>query len=455
MALSSCNNYLDVKPYGRTIPKTAEEFAALLHNRLYDIDTGEDQYLVGNANQMVTYDAVIGDNFETCLTGAGARGLGTYIGDIVGSNSYEYYYSNLYQIIRDCNIVLGEMTETGEEADKVRATAYAMRGASYYQLLRFFCEAPQAGQFSSQLGVPLVENFDMEAKPIRSSMQETIDQIESDLLKSASYKMEDNIYRFSEEVVNGYLCRLYFWTEQWDKALPLAQDILSNHPLIEGDEYKDMMTSAYDLKGNAIFKAYRSVTASSSESLSGLNTSLSYRPVSIRFLSCFASGEDTTDVRYDLCVNSQRQAKKIFFIGMRSAEFKLIEAECYYHMNDQESALSSINDLRAHRIENYTPITMSSLPAINSREIIAKDATGNDVTPLLALILSERRKELFLEGDRFFELKRNGCPSYWTSLNGLKYVTESYMYTFPIPYHDIELNSGIVQNDGYKDLVSY
>ena len=25
----SCNNYLDIKPYGRTIPKTAEEFSAL------------------------------------------------------------------------------------------------------------------------------------------------------------------------------------------------------------------------------------------------------------------------------------------------------------------------------------------------------------------------------------------------------------------------------------------
>ena len=30
MALSSlsCTNYLDIKPYGRTIPKTAEEFSA-------------------------------------------------------------------------------------------------------------------------------------------------------------------------------------------------------------------------------------------------------------------------------------------------------------------------------------------------------------------------------------------------------------------------------------------
>ena len=69
----SCSNYLDIKPYGRTIPKTAEEFSALIHTRLNSIDAGSDSYLVGNANQWMTWDAVCGDNFETCLTGSGAR----------------------------------------------------------------------------------------------------------------------------------------------------------------------------------------------------------------------------------------------------------------------------------------------------------------------------------------------------------------------------------------------
>ena len=79
----SCNNYLDIKPYGRTIPKTAEEFSALIHTRLNSIDAGSDSYLVGNANQWMTWDAVCGDDFETCLTSSGARSLATYVGDII------------------------------------------------------------------------------------------------------------------------------------------------------------------------------------------------------------------------------------------------------------------------------------------------------------------------------------------------------------------------------------
>ena len=34
---SGCTHYLDVKPYDRVIPKTAEDFSALLQNTLNEI----------------------------------------------------------------------------------------------------------------------------------------------------------------------------------------------------------------------------------------------------------------------------------------------------------------------------------------------------------------------------------------------------------------------------------
>ena len=40
--LQSCTDYLDIKPYGRTIPKTADEFSSLLHYHLNEIDFGEE-----------------------------------------------------------------------------------------------------------------------------------------------------------------------------------------------------------------------------------------------------------------------------------------------------------------------------------------------------------------------------------------------------------------------------
>ena len=48
----SCTDYLDIKPYGKTIPKTADEFASLLHYHLNEIDWGE-EVIVGNINSVM------------------------------------------------------------------------------------------------------------------------------------------------------------------------------------------------------------------------------------------------------------------------------------------------------------------------------------------------------------------------------------------------------------------
>ena len=213
-----------------------------------------------------------------------------------------------------------------------------------------------------------------------------------------------------------------------------------------------MMTTAYDLAGNQLIKAYRAADTSGENALSSANSLLQHRPVSQRLLSLFTEEEKTKDIRYELWVNNKRVAKKTFFCGMRTAEFKLMEAECYYHSGEKVKALRSINDLRAHRIANYVDLTENTLPALSEKEIIITDAEGNALTPLMGIILSERRKELFLEGDRFFELKRNGSPEFWTAYNGQKYTTKKYMYTFPIPAHDILLVDGLQQNEGYTEI---
>ena len=80
----------------------------------------------------------------------------------------------------------------------------------------------------------------MEEKPIRSNMQETINLIESDLKQALAYQVKEPVYRFTDDVNKGYLARLYFWTKQWDNALPIAQELLEKYPLLSGDSYKNM-----------------------------------------------------------------------------------------------------------------------------------------------------------------------------------------------------------------------
>ncbi len=456
-AMTACSDYLDIKPYGKVVPTTPEEFSALLNSHLDAIDRGTCDYLVPRFSHVSELDAEFSDNFETGLTAStgrpGAFDLLPYVGSKISNNGTEWYYRDHYEVIRNCNIVLHEMEERDtEEANKILALAYAMRGVAYYQLMRYFCEVPEAGNTDNQLGVPVVTEFDMEASPARSSLSATIAQIENDLKMALSLHMTDEVYRFTDDVNTGYLCRLYFWSQQWDKALSLAQELLRRHPLLSGEDYVEMMTTIGPLAGNQLIKAHRASSGNDQE-VEGTLTSLASRPVSVRLLNYYRGNESVADVRYNLCFNEKRLAKNKIFCGMRAAEFALIEVECYYHLNRSDEALKSINRLRSNRISDYVDIEMNDIPDVPGSEIITTDVTGKALTPLLGLILGERRKELFLEGDRFFELKRNGSPEFVSYLDGFKYVTRSYMYTFPIPVREFDITDNLIQNPGYTEIV--
>lgn len=451
---TSCDKYLDVKPYGKVVPKTAQEFSSLMHSRLYQLDNGATNYFIDNASTLVSFDLVSGDDFEVCLTTSSGQFLSPYIGSLLGGSFSRDAYQKLYETIRDCNIVISEMKEEGTTQSNItRATAYALRGVCYYQLLRMYCEAPIKGKLEEQLGMSMVTQFDVEARPIRSSMQTTVAQIESDLQHAIALRPNEEFFRFTENVCKGYLARLYFWTEQWDKVVPITQELLNTYPILTLDNYTEGIKTKGTLGSNQLIKAYRNATTSDQEFTIGIQN-LSYRPISTRFLSHFTVADTANDVRYRTAVSKTRIAIKPVFCGMRSEEFLLMQAESNYHLGKEAEALANLNTLRNARITNNTPYTTTTLPNINTQEIIKVDAEGKTLTPLMAAILSERRKELFLEADRFYELKRNGTPEFWSAFNGRKYTTYKYMYTFPIPYIDIQATEGMQQNPGYTEIIS-
>lgn len=161
----SCNRYLDIKPYGQTIPETAEEFSALLHAHLDEIDYGE-EVVMGDGLEMADLECYA-DNLAANLTQyPGGNYISLYIGEQLSAK--QTLYTNLYAVIRDCNIIIGYLEDRSSRLGMdVLGTAYALRGICYYNLLRNFCQA--CNPDNPGPGVPLVTEFDMEAKPTRST----------------------------------------------------------------------------------------------------------------------------------------------------------------------------------------------------------------------------------------------------------------------------------------------
>ncbi len=292
----------------------------------------------------------------------------------------------------------------------------------------------------------------MEAKPKRSTLKELIVFIEKDLKNAINLKNKNELYRFTEDVCKGYLARLYFWTEDWTKALAISQELLGKYPLVEGNAYKEMFDTKFGaLKGNQLIKAYRIVT--SEGILNNAKSNIQGRPVSLRYVKLFDKKERDKDIRYTTWFDKKLYIQKGYFCGMRSAEFKLIEAESLYHLGRANEALVALNDLRRKRISDYKDLKIGTLPEKSSTEIITVDAMGKPLTPVIAYILRERRKEFILESDRFFEQKRNGKPSFSTLYKEQVFTTLPYMYTYPLPPSDVKL-SNLKQNEGYTNFIT-
>jgi tetratricopeptide (TPR) repeat protein len=419
----------------------------MLHSILEDIDYGE-ATIIGNIAHVADLECYA-DNLEANIILSASKNdyLPLYVGNDLSNKQNRY--SNLYDVIKDCNIIMDNIEEKESRLAKdVLGTAYALRGICYYNLLRDFCEPPVGNM--QGLGVPLVTKFDMEAKPLRSTIENTYKRAEADMLMAISYQIEDPMFRFNTDIMEGYLARLYFWVGNWTKAAEYAGYVLTKYPLLNGSAYTEMLGSEITRKGNILIKGGILTDSNFSMQNSSTKSNLEGRAVSKRFIDVFVEKE--ADIRYGLSFTKKRVNSKNLFSCLRSAEMQMILAESLYHSESDTEALAALNEFRRNRIEGVEDYTMETLPAVNPNELIKEDVYGNELTPLLNAILNERRKEFYMEGDRWYELKRNGRPEFWAAKQGRKYTTMKFMYTFPLPVGDVELVDGLIQNPGYDKV---
>ena len=122
---------------------------------------------------------------------------------------------------------------------------------------------------------------------------------------------------------------------------------------------------------------------------------------------------------------------------IRFADILLLKAEALANLNQGDKGRSIVNQIRAR--VNLPPTT-------------ASDAE------MLDAILHERRLELFLEGQRWSDLRRYGKVQ--TTMNSLKelnlitgkyveYNVDEHDLIMPIPLNEIDRNPKLIQNPGY------
>ncbi|MBO7629639.1 MAG: RagB/SusD family nutrient uptake outer membrane protein, partial [Bacteroidales bacterium] len=109
------------------------------------------------------------------------------------SDTYiDAYWGNHYIVIKDYNVLINALTDkeknvpAGAEAaaDVIKGEAFMFRAEAYMNLVRHFGKNYDKGDVTS-LGVPIVLEFDLYARPKRNTVHEVYAQIKEDLDSAA------------------------------------------------------------------------------------------------------------------------------------------------------------------------------------------------------------------------------------------------------------------------------
>ncbi|WP_193215869.1 RagB/SusD family nutrient uptake outer membrane protein [Pseudoprevotella muciniphila] len=397
----------------------------------------------------------------------------------------ESVWSTAYSAITNANnfinnyrsIITPETSEDEATAlEQFAGEAYFIRAYAYYVLATRFCKDYNAATAQTDLGLPIMETVDINARPARSTMQETWDFIKGDLDKADSLITETDPTgtHISLPVVDAMRARVALQMDNYSDAVNYAKQLVENDYFAlasdsasfanlwindEGDEIifepaednqvrhtwggffqYNVSQSAFspdwipsqttydmyedgDLRKSQWFMQADKVIESDVESTAGIMLFAKY-PGNPALLK---AGESTLTTRAN--------APKM----IRVAEMYLILAEAYAQQGDNENARKYLNDL------------------LSSRGASEVEASGN----ILAAVKQEWKKEFIGEGMRMTCLKRWGegfrrnpaaqdeslivmtTPELGVAAN---IAASNMRWVWEIPQNDLTTNKNLVPN---------
>ncbi|MDQ2721284.1 MAG: RagB/SusD family nutrient uptake outer membrane protein [Bacteroidota bacterium] len=409
--------------YGRDFPITGD----LMADNTFVESKNSGRYLAQFNYTLTNSDGVFGEIWNAAYSGI--------------------LYSNL---IIDANV-------TGAGIDKIKSQAYALRALLYFKLINIYArpytDNPQG------LGVPLILHYKPSLLPTRDPIAAVYTQIISDL-KTAFQTAPDytNSVRLSKYAIEGLLARAYFYMGDFTNAKTAALDVINNggftlvntataykafwnNPGIQSNQSEVMFevdvdavnNNSSDDLGAMVNGGYQDIYAS--QQLVALYSTTDIR-TSVLIPGFTKSGAPTTIIgKYP---NYNNTADKDNLKVIRLAELYLIAAESSLPANESD-AKKYLNELMSFRDPTF----------------VGYSSTGNQ---LLQDIVTERRKELAFEGDRFYDLNRlkwdisRGPVNAGSIPQGLETIPYSdYRRIAPIPLGEIQANANIApqQNPNY------
>ena len=328
---------------------------------------------------------------------------------------------------------------TDEIRKRIEGEAKFIRGIIFFELTRLYSyDVDGEGPLAVPIFTEPLGPFDT---PPRASVNDAYTQIIQDLEDAARLLEGINTGgRASAVGAKGYLSRVYFYQENWSKAIEAADYVIDKFSASPNGGLADDVLDCFNTgtpPGEVLFAVLASGTDDASGTLRGYYRLASNAKFSLdgSYLGKIGihviAGDDDARARVDHAfVNLEGKVYSTKFDVeyhnipvLRLAEVYLNRAEARVHEGNPSGAASDLNVVR-----NRSGVS---------------DITGN---ASLSDCENERNVELYLEGDYYHNMKRLQKSNFAKDLSGNKYNWDDVKIVFPIPKSQLDVNPNLVQN---------
>lgn len=439
LTTSSCSKYLDKKSDSKlSVPTTITDLQMLLDN----------YYLYSNAYSALP--EIMSDNFYVTTEAFNSQDQilrDLYLWKSIISPDGDGGWSEPYRWILTTNLVLDIGSKINEDKNSpqynnVMGSSYFLRAYFYYILSQLYCTNYEPQTTNNKPGLVLKLTPEIGGEVQRSTIQETYQQILTDLKKAMELLPNQGVNKTRPTKASAYgtLSKVYLSMQLYDSAAVYANKTLAIYDSLM--DYNDLNYNAtapipkFNKEVVFMFRGPQLSILAPSVAKVDSNLYNSYKDGDLRKKILFKVNNDGT-YRFRGDYDGFGVMSGYLFGGIVTDEINLIKAECLARKGMINDAMFILNKLLKTRWDKLVPYI---------------DETAITVEEAVEKVINERRKELINRGTRWTDLRRlRFDPLYAITpkriIDGKEYTLppQSPRFTLLIPIEEIN-QSGIEQN---------
>ena len=464
VSLTACEGFLDEAP----LTSQSDELTLSTEDGINSAVGGAYAPLASNywyGAEFIIRNEMKTSNGKKSATKDSGRLIDDYNVNYSPTNTYSGVWTYAYYVISCANTIIDKIGDTTDETlNNYKAECLFLRALSHFDLVRVFAQPYNYTADASHLGVPIILQQDLTAKPARNTVKEVYEQIVADLLAaegliSPSYVRAgtDPASSVTLYAIQALLSRVYLYSEQWQKAADYATKVIDSgkYEMWTADEFltlkDDDASSAFwndaQTDGEVIFEIYGNKSNSFDgyhDAISPMTTPEGYgdAAASLDIVNLYEEG----DIR-----------GRMFIVGEEDTAGDYWTAKYYgkgmANPDYNNTIVLRLSEMYLNRAEAIINGASSTSTATADMEMVTKNRGASAQPASKAGVWLERQKEFAWEGHLWFDLARTGRDMTRSDVLGnvVKEIKAGdYRWAMPIPDHDISCNENLEQNEGYS-----